>query len=248
MEEFGGRLNESQEAATKQADNDLCVFRICLDGYQESRVLWAKAQETTADDFNLFEVMDVVGDENLHSNILAWLLARRIEHGTHAQGNLGFRLFLETLAGELKLPGPIDSYAETNYWVRREVAGGQSRMDVEVAARGSFIIHIENKIWSAEGMKQTSREWEDLLRRRDELGVPEENVRGLFLTPDRRNPSDANFIPISWGQIAGVLDKFEEKAKPPVVKLFAAHYARALRAFVITEPEEMEEDNDEQTV
>src|ERR1035437_2741911 len=136
----------SQEIEMKQADRDLPMFRDLLDGYLKSRETWAQAQRATADDFNMFEVMNVVGDENRHSRILAWLLDRRIEHGTHAQGNLGFRLFLEKFAEELKMPRSLDSYAETNYWIRREVSGETSRMDVEIAARGIFILQIENKI------------------------------------------------------------------------------------------------------
>jgi hypothetical protein len=235
----------------KQADRDLPMFRDLLDGYLKSRETWAQAQRATADDFNLFEVMNVVGDENRHSRILAWLLDRRIEHGTHAQGNLGFRLFLEVLAEKLRIPV---SYADKEYWVRREVAGEDSRIDVEVAAREVFIVHIENKIWSPEGTAQTkeraqtNREWRDLLRRAKDLKIPEGNVHALFLTRNGRHPSDEKFIPISWDQIARVLDRFEEEAKPPVVKLFAAHYAKALRTFVIAEPETMEEEDAAQTL
>ena len=41
--------------------------------------------------------MDIKTDEACHSKILAWLLDRRIDRGTHAQGSLGFRLLLEEL-------------------------------------------------------------------------------------------------------------------------------------------------------
>jgi hypothetical protein len=245
IEGFGGLLNRSQEVEARQADRNLRVFLVFMDGYQESRALWAKAQEATADDFNFLEVMNVVGDENRHSNILAWLLDQRIEHGTHAQGNLGFKLFLKVLAGKLILP---IRYANTEYWVRREVAGEESRIDVEVAARGIFIVHIENKIWTKEGETQTNCEWGDLLLRAKALGIPEANVRAVFLTPNGRRPTDKNFIPISWDQIASVLDKFAEEAKPRDVRLFANHYAKALRSSIITEPDTMEEDNVESTL
>ena len=98
LEGFVRCLNRSEADEAKQAERDRGAFPGLLAGYQDARASWAKAQEATADDFNLLEVMDVVGDENCHSNILAWLLDRRIEHGTHAQGNLGFRLFLKALA------------------------------------------------------------------------------------------------------------------------------------------------------
>ena len=71
------------------------------------------------------------------------------------EGSLGFRFFLEEFGLPVK-------YADGKYRVRREVSGDESRIDVEVAERRKFVIHIENKIWSAEGDDETNREWRDL--------------------------------------------------------------------------------------
>jgi len=38
------------------------------------------------------------------------------------------------------------------------IADDEARADIEIAARGKFIVHIENKIWSEEGEDQTHRE------------------------------------------------------------------------------------------
>jgi hypothetical protein len=73
-----------------------------LDGFHRVRSAWERNQGALADDFNLLQVMEVAEDEATHSKILAWLLDRRLEHGTHAQGNLGFRLFVQELGPELK--------------------------------------------------------------------------------------------------------------------------------------------------
>jgi hypothetical protein len=121
-------------------------------------------------------------------------------------------------------------------------------MDIEIAARRGFILHIENKIWSSEGEAQTHREWADLLLRAEQLEVPEENRRALFLTPNGDQPLNNNFIPVSWRDIADVLDKFAERAQPPVVKLFATHYARTLRTFVVPAPEREEGEDAEPAV
>ena len=85
-------------------------FETGLTTYLECRERWAASQVALADDFNLFRVMNVEYDEVRHSKVLAWLLDRRIEHGTHAQGNLGFRLFLEELQRDLAIesrPRPL---------------------------------------------------------------------------------------------------------------------------------------------
>jgi hypothetical protein len=158
-----------------------------------------------------------------------------MHYGTHAQGGLGFRLFLE----ELKLPV---EYADTRYWVKRELSGEESRVDIEIAAQGEFLIHIENKIWSGEGEDQTDREWSDMQRRAESLGIlPRERsggVHGFFLTPEGIGAINTNFQSVSWRQIARVLDRFAAEALPPDVKLFASHYARTLRRFIIEETQE----------
>lgn len=135
-----------------------------LPGFQLARKKWAESQRKSADDFNLFEVMRVEADEVCHSKILAWLLDHRIEKGSHAQGNLGFRLFLEEIGKDLRQErdGQVAAYArETDYRVSAEVRGFEARVDIEIAARGKFLIHIENKLFSAEGENQTNREWRD---------------------------------------------------------------------------------------
>jgi len=213
------RQNQAAHDNTRRS----AQFSALIDGFLDQIELWRKAQESTAEEFNLFDVLDVAGDEVRHSRLLAWLLDRRLEKaGTHAQGNLGFRLFLE----ELKLPS---SYAEANYWVWRERSGDESRVDVEIAARGQFLIHIENKIHSEEGPDQTVREWADLVKRANELAIPSGAMHGVFLTLNGIPAENPKFQSLSWRTVAGVFAQFAAVVQPPEVKVFAAHCARALR-------------------
>ena len=135
--------------------------------------------------------------------------------------------------------------ADNPYSVRREVCGQNSRIDIEVAARGRFLIHIEVKIAAPEGANQTHREWEDLQRHAAELGVSEDAKNGgvfaLYLTPSGRLPGQEKVRPVRWTQIACVLERFASQAQPAEVKLFASHYARTLRRYIIDlETEERE--------
>jgi hypothetical protein len=213
-------------------------FSQLLNEYGPASERWRQNQEATAEDFNLLELMDLTGDELRHSRLLAWLLDHRInESGTHAQVSLGFRLFLE----EFGLPV---AWAQTKYSVHREVSGESSRIDVRIQAPGSFIIDIENKIWSAEDDNQATREWKDLQAKAKELNIANENIRAFFLTPDGRNATNPNFHPVKWKQIARILDNFATDAKPPIVKLFAQHYADALRRFVSVERPTEENENE----
>ena len=92
---------------------------------------WAETQKGSADDFNLFRVLEVAYDELRHSMLLAWLLDRRIEYGTHAQGSLGLELFLKEV-------GLDAGYAAHAYWVRREVSVSVRDYHLPAACRGGI--------------------------------------------------------------------------------------------------------------
>ena len=215
-----GFLAASRQAAAGESEHarpmSEGVFGDLMSDYKRAREKWAEAQRATADDFNLFEVMGVQWEEVCHSRLLAWLLDPRIERGTHAQGELGFRLFLQELEKELDPQGNrgITAYADEPYWVRREFSGDESRVDIEIAARNRFIIHIENKILAAEGDAQTDHEWRDLQRRAKELAIPEEHIHAVFLTLDGSEPKKREFRPVAWNRIARVLEKFGRQAQP----------------------------------
>ncbi len=216
------------------------MFESLLTGFDEAVERHRVQQEQVADDFNLMDVLGLTNNEVRHTMELAWLLDHDIQkRGTHAQGNLGFKLFLQ----ELHLP---PEYLEHKYWVSRETVGDESTVDLEIACRNEFLIHIENKIKSKEGPDQTDREWSDLQRKALDLNVSECNRHALFLTPDRTRPCNDNFMPIGWGAIVNVLEKFALQATPQEVKLFASHYARGLRRFIVRE--RVSEDDDAETI
>lgn len=238
LDAFVQRRKRVDTAEKARACNDRKRIDDLMNVFQQAGEMDRRNQIERADDFNLLEVMQLTGNEIRHSMVLAWLLDRDLRKlGTHAQGSVGFRLFLE----EFDLPL---SYAGCNYWVRREVAGEKSIVDIEVGCLNQFLIHIENKIWSCEGTDQTDREWSDLQRRAAELGVSARNVHALFLTPNGTKPKNDRFHPISWGRVVRVLEKFAERAKPVDVQFFARHYAQALRRFVVTQ-DTIEDDNAE---
>jgi hypothetical protein len=243
-------VNRCRRVTAETARHDRSELAALFKGFHEARSEWEAKQVTLADDFNLFQVMGVADDEVTHSKILAWLLDRRVEQGSHAQGKLGFRLFIEELGTELgsESTPTIRSYPDEPYWVRCEVSGSQSRIDIEIASRGKFIIHIENKIWSSEGPDQTHREWCDLERRAKELGIPTANVHGIFLTLDGSQPENEHFVAVRWHRIVSVLDRFAEKAQAIEVKWFVAHYAKALSKLALTEPETEEGEDGDSTL
>ena len=136
LQQFREHRDRANTLEQAQASDDRHKIRALLDGYNVTVEGYRQKQEQVADDFNLLDVMRLTGKEIRHSMVLAWLLDHdMLKLGTHAQGNLGFRLFLS----EFDLP--ID-YAGCKYWVRREVAGDESIVDVEIACRGRFLSSV----------------------------------------------------------------------------------------------------------
>ena len=237
LEGFEKAYSSAIVAETAEAAQTARLLPDFFQGYKQAIDRWRQDQESKADDFNLFAVMELTGSELRHSMILAWLLDWDMtSHGTHAQGNLGFRLFLE----EFKLPV---EYAEGSYLVQRERSGDEARIDVEVAEPRNFVIHIENKIWSGEQIHQTKREWHDLEKRAESLDCPLDRRHAFYLTPDGKSPLNKNFRAISWRRIADIFKRFESEAKAPEVKLFARHYAKVLKRRIIQRTRK-EENND----
>jgi hypothetical protein len=235
---------EATFAPATPAAKPLQQHRRLLQEFEEIHALWEQRQVFVAEGFNVLRTMRLTRKELCHSDILAWLLDHRLHaFGTHAQGRRGFRLFLQKVG----LPAV---FAAADYRVDREVSGKDARLDIRIEAAGQFVIGIENKVGAKEmmgledGEDQTGREWKDLQRRRRELHVPTSGTKAFFLTPDNKPPRSRNFTAISWRLVADVFEAFAAEAKPPLVKLFAQHYAEILRRDVICETTAEEEENE----
>lgn len=235
---FSENLRNDFAAQSKKDKFALASITGVITGFIDAKNTWQERQKALAESFNILEVLKLTGNELRHSMVLAWLLDKDIDrHGTHAQGALGFQLFL----CEIGLPV---TYSKAKYWVRREVAGDESRVDIEISARDTFLIHIEVKIWSDEGVNQTARELSDLKKRAAALNIPFDHIHCIFLTPNGRNADHKEFKTLSWFRIEKTLEYFAESAIPMDVKLFARHYARALRVAGISQTQETDVNND----
>jgi hypothetical protein len=237
LTEFAAAEKQADGRQAAQSIQDKTDFGRLLGGYDKEFRRWRKEQITSAEDFNLVDLLDLVRDENRHSNVLAWLLNGDVYHATHSQGDLGFRIFLK----ELGLPV---NYADGDYRVGREIQGTESRIDIEIREPGRFIIHIEVKIGAGQGKAQLEREWRDLERKADSYNIADErHIHAFYLTPGGEDPSgDQRFKPISWEQMADVFDEFGKYAKAESVRWFALHYAHALRKFIVQHHEEENSD------
>lgn len=175
-----------------------------------------------------------------HSKLLAYLFDP-LE--THAQGNLFFKIFLK----EVGLP---QEYSEIEYKVKREVAQEESRIDIEIISKkggeNGFIIHIENKVGDPPKKEQIEREYRDLLKKANTMGISENRTYGFLLSikkPEEKIP----FKWIGWDKIAKCLKIFKEEAQAQNVKFIIKQYLECVEKNIIKEriKREKEEENEE---
>lgn len=142
--------------------------------------LWRKTY------FNLFTTLGYQRLEDVHSNILAWLLNPEESHGL---GDAFLRDFVRRVFDK-ELP----KYFPVN--IKRESQDGYDRPDIVVESKKWWLI-IENKIDSIEQENQTKR-YADRWRKRGIIG---ENVFLAFLSPSGWLPESLDFKPVSYRTI-----------------------------------------------
>ena len=99
--------------------------------------------------FNVFEMLGVAHYEVTHSKIIAGFLNPQ---GSHGQGNLFLRLFLQTIETESKIN--IDT---TNAKVYTEHDTGDGRIDILIEDGTGHGIVIENKVYAGDQPEQLIR-------------------------------------------------------------------------------------------
>ena len=99
--------------------------------------------------FNVFRMCKVDHYENLHSAILAELLN---PEGSHGQGDIFLRLFLESSG----VPVP-SGFCTENALVRTEYAMETGRLDILIDDQIGHAVIIENKIYAADQEAQLQR-------------------------------------------------------------------------------------------
>jgi hypothetical protein len=157
-------------------------------------------------DFNTFSLLNIGTDEVAHSAFLAWLLDA---HKGHGQGNLFLKAFLAACRP------PIDLALPERYHVQTEFSGAESRIDILIHRAGVFVLYIENKTVSPAMPDQHDREFRDLQRIGEMLGVPEDKRFAIYLTPRGRSAEGASAQ--RWWSIAyQELDRVLETLLPQV--------------------------------
>jgi PD-(D/E)XK nuclease superfamily len=168
--------------------------------------------------FNIFEVLGCQKDENIHSNIISWLLNPEESHGLgHEFTNIIIEKFYKTT-----LPHEI------KFNVRREVARDEGRPDIIGEYKGWQLV-LENKIDSPEiGDKNHPYQTQRYSKPYRLWGGIGERFFLFYLTPLGTPPKAGKYFrAISYSDIAIIIDglSFPEKIQP-FIRDFVDHLYR----------------------
>ncbi len=184
-------------------------------------------------DFNLFEAIGAVRQELRHSDFLGFLLN---PNGNHGLGDRFLKRFLERVLFEAPQqpisPVEIDVSDLSDVEVRREWRG----IDIFIYSESvRLACVIENKVDSGESKGQ-------LARYREVVTTEFPRARHLlaFLTPDGHEPSDSSYIPVSYSDVAVIVDTICEMHGSTLggdVVTILRHYKTMLRRHIVADSE-----------
>lgn len=194
-----------------------------------------KEQDETAPHLNFFAELGIARRELQHSNLLRLLLDPR---GTHGQGNLFLRAFLDRLAQDRPVLRDLSDAHDHAWRVRREVFCGAGLGQVDLVLNNPTLglwIALENKIDWGDRDAQLARYWEWMQAQ----GKPEDHRVLCYLTVEGRAPSAASLgdlprrrvLTLSHRHdIAPLLRKTRDHVAAPEVRMIVDHYHDLVRS------------------
>ena len=183
-------------------------------------------------EFNLFRLLDIVGDEEKHSRVLAWLLNPR---GNHQLGDAFQKSFLAAATG-LELAGADLSAVEVRREWRNQVDGEWGFLDILIRDEGNqWLCAIENKVWTGEHSRQLTR-----YRQALEIRYPNYDRRYIFLSPGGTPAQDAaergHWKPIGYEVVCRVVEETVENLADSIseaARVFLQQYDGAVRRGIL---------------
>jgi hypothetical protein len=185
--------------------------------------------------FNIFEAIGMVRQEEKHSHFLAYLLNPQQNHGLRD-------IFLKKLLKQVISSGdgvqfpvtPID--LDTWNLDQLEVSTEWQNIDILLTDEASaLIVAIENKIGTSEHSDQLERYWQMLQKH-----FPDKRILGIYLSPDGEKASHAKFVSVDYSQVAGIIEGLVERLGLGLaadVRTLMLHYAQMLRRHIVSESE-----------
>ena len=183
-------------------------------------------------EFNLFRLLGIVGDEEKHSRVLAWLLNPR---GNHQLGDAFLKGFLAAATG-LELAGADLAAMEVRREWRNRVDGERGFLDILIRDEGNqWLCAIENKVWTGEHSRQLTR-----YRRALEIRYRNYDRHYIFLSPRGTPAQDAaereHWKSVGYEVVCQVIEEIVENlggSSSEAALVFLQQYAGAVRRGIL---------------
>ena len=189
--------------------------------------------ERQLSEFDLFRLLNVNwGREEIHSQVLAWLLNPR---GNHQLDDAFLKGFLSATTA-LELSGADLSAARVHREWYNNVDGQTGYLDILILDdERRFLCAIENKVWSGEHSGQLTR-----YRRALETDYPDFTRFYLFLSPSGISAQDATerdfWKEVDYGVVCQAVEETVARRADSTsedVRVFLRQYAKALRRYIL---------------
>jgi len=190
--------------------------------------------ESLLDHFNIFEAMGAVKQEVRHSDFLAYLLNPNQNHGL---GDVFVKRLLQKSVMRTNIPLTI-SPIDLDVWDMGSLVVRREWRSVDISLIDELhklVVIIENKIFSGEHSDQLSRYIHDVKQQ-----YPDYQILGLYLTPEGDEPSNPNYIAISYMLICELVEDLIEARTSTLgqgILTMMNHYTVMLRRFIVGESE-----------
>ncbi len=189
--------------------------------------------ESLLGEFNIFEALGIVRQEIRHSDFLAFLLD---PSQNHRLGDAFLKRFLKRVLSSAAAPSwsvvEVDSADLHESTVQRE----WRNIDILILnPNNGLVCAIENKIDTGEHTEQLQRYHETVQKE-----FPLYRPIFVYLTPEGDQPSDEEYIPFSYTEIAALVDTVCEALKSTLgseVRALMGHYTSMLRRYIVTDSE-----------
>ena len=191
--------------------------------------------ESLLEQFNIFEVLGAVRQEVRHSDFLAFLMDPQQHHGLG--GDFVKRFLQKALTGVNQSSLPVTAI-DLDIWSLDDLEVHREWHNIDillVSESNQMAVVIENKVYSQEHSNQLQR-----YRKIAAQHYPNHRLLFLFLTPEGEEPSDDNYLSVSYDLVCSLVENLaqsREASLGPDVRTLMQHYTSMLRRYILSESE-----------
>lgn len=192
--------------------------------------------EDLIEDFNIFTALSFVNEEIRHSRFLTWLMDPSESHGV---GNYFLTSFLKEISVKGNSLGlSVPSVFEIDDWPLGDVEVLREWKKIDILIKydaHKFVCAIENKVRSGEHSDQLRR-YKDVV----EKEYPEYRKIFIYLTIEGEEPSQPEYIPLSYNDIVTLVEQLQKRKQDIVgdeIYSFINHYKEILRRHIVEDSE-----------